>query len=180
MRVIRTDASSGGAPSSSAPPPVSYGPDTGLFDRGYAGSCSAMLKVAQMVRMRRHRRSQRLVGGSLNVSPNCGSNCASCPSFARICLPVGRFPGRFCVAQPTTAGPAGCVPQGGQRTARVTPVPAWNWLATKSPWKQGGLRRREALREARLGDLGTVPSDSSEREAALLLRADFGQSQVLF
>ncbi|KAM3822586.1 CKLF-like MARVEL transmembrane domain-containing protein 7 isoform 2-T2 [Vipera latastei] len=49
MRVIRTDASSGGAPSSSAPPPVSYGQDTGLFDRGYAGSCSAMLKVAQML-----------------------------------------------------------------------------------------------------------------------------------
>ncbi|KAL7976753.1 hypothetical protein Chor_008702 [Crotalus horridus] len=49
MRVIRTDASSGGAPSSSAPPLVSYGPDTGLFDRGYASSCSAMLKVAQML-----------------------------------------------------------------------------------------------------------------------------------
>ncbi|XP_058039748.1 CKLF-like MARVEL transmembrane domain-containing protein 7 isoform X4 [Ahaetulla prasina] len=48
MRVIRTDASSGGTPSSSAPSPLSYGPDTGLLDRGYAGSCSAMLKVAQM------------------------------------------------------------------------------------------------------------------------------------
>uniref|UniRef100_A0A2D4FTF8 MARVEL domain-containing protein n=1 Tax=Micrurus corallinus TaxID=54390 RepID=A0A2D4FTF8_MICCO len=49
MRIIRTDVSSGGAPSSSAPPPLSYGPDTGLLDRGYAGSCSAMLKVAQML-----------------------------------------------------------------------------------------------------------------------------------
>ncbi|KAG8139233.1 hypothetical protein E2320_001998, partial [Naja naja] len=49
MRIIRTDASSGGAPSTSAPPPPSYGPDTGLLDRGYAGSCSAMLKVAQML-----------------------------------------------------------------------------------------------------------------------------------
>ncbi|XP_060539593.1 CKLF-like MARVEL transmembrane domain-containing protein 7 isoform X2 [Pantherophis guttatus] len=49
MRVIRTDASSGGSPSSSAPLPLSYGPDTGLLDRGYAGSCSAMLKVAQML-----------------------------------------------------------------------------------------------------------------------------------
>ncbi|XP_013908281.1 PREDICTED: CKLF-like MARVEL transmembrane domain-containing protein 7 [Thamnophis sirtalis] len=49
MRVIRTDTSSGGTRSSSAPPPLSYGPDTGLLDRGYAGSCSAMLKVAQML-----------------------------------------------------------------------------------------------------------------------------------
>ncbi|XP_007421424.1 CKLF-like MARVEL transmembrane domain-containing protein 7 [Python bivittatus] len=47
-RVVRTDASSGGAPSS-APPPVLYGSDAGLLDRGYAGSCSAMLKVAQML-----------------------------------------------------------------------------------------------------------------------------------
>lgn len=63
MRVIRTDASSGGAPSSSAPPPLSYGPDTGLLDRGYAGSCSAMLKVAQMVRIRGDKGSHGSVGG---------------------------------------------------------------------------------------------------------------------
>ncbi|XP_063160008.1 CKLF-like MARVEL transmembrane domain-containing protein 7 [Candoia aspera] len=44
-RVIRTEASSWGAHSSSAPPPVPHG----LLDRGYAGSCSAMLKVAQML-----------------------------------------------------------------------------------------------------------------------------------
>ncbi|XP_067417941.1 CKLF-like MARVEL transmembrane domain-containing protein 7 [Emydura macquarii macquarii] len=46
-RVIRTGASSEGACSSSrAPPP---GPEPGLLDGGYARSCSAMLKLAQMI-----------------------------------------------------------------------------------------------------------------------------------
>ncbi|XP_062979980.1 CKLF-like MARVEL transmembrane domain-containing protein 7 [Elgaria multicarinata webbii] len=47
VRVIRTDASSAAASSSSFSPPS--GPDSGRLDRGYAGSCSAMLKVAQML-----------------------------------------------------------------------------------------------------------------------------------
>nr|XP_020655156.1 CKLF-like MARVEL transmembrane domain-containing protein 7 [Pogona vitticeps] len=49
VRVIRTDASSGGPSSSACPPPAASSPDAGLLDRGYAGSCSAMLKVAQML-----------------------------------------------------------------------------------------------------------------------------------
>lgn len=47
-RVIRTGASSGAPGSSSCPPPPA--PEPGLLDGGYARSCSAMLKVAQMVR----------------------------------------------------------------------------------------------------------------------------------
>ncbi|XP_044273303.1 CKLF-like MARVEL transmembrane domain-containing protein 7 [Varanus komodoensis] len=46
VRVIRTDASSAAASSSAAPPPSA--PGCGHLDRGYARSCSAMLKVAQM------------------------------------------------------------------------------------------------------------------------------------
>ncbi|KAM7176941.1 CKLF-like MARVEL transmembrane domain-containing protein 7 [Macrochelys suwanniensis] len=46
-RVIRTGASSGAPGSSSCPPPP--GPEPGLMDGGYARSCSAMLKVAQMI-----------------------------------------------------------------------------------------------------------------------------------
>ncbi|XP_048367704.1 CKLF-like MARVEL transmembrane domain-containing protein 7 isoform X2 [Sphaerodactylus townsendi] len=42
-RVIRTDVSSGGASISSPPP------DPGCLDRAYARSCTAMLKVVQMV-----------------------------------------------------------------------------------------------------------------------------------
>ncbi|XP_033021636.1 CKLF-like MARVEL transmembrane domain-containing protein 7 [Lacerta agilis] len=50
LQVVRTDASGGGggASTSSAAPSAS-GPDSGLLDRGYAGSCSALLKVAQML-----------------------------------------------------------------------------------------------------------------------------------
>ncbi|KAH1176632.1 hypothetical protein KIL84_010334 [Mauremys mutica] len=46
-RVIRTGSSSAGPGSSSCPPPP--GPEPGLLDGGYARSCSAMLKVAQMI-----------------------------------------------------------------------------------------------------------------------------------
>ncbi|XP_032640041.1 CKLF-like MARVEL transmembrane domain-containing protein 7 [Chelonoidis abingdonii] len=46
-RVIRTGVSSGSPGSSSCPPPP--GPEPGLLDGGYARSCSAMLKVAQMI-----------------------------------------------------------------------------------------------------------------------------------
>ncbi|XP_061443218.1 CKLF-like MARVEL transmembrane domain-containing protein 7 isoform X3 [Rhineura floridana] len=45
VRVIRTDASSGSA----SAPSSAFGSDSGLLDRGYAGSYSAMLKVAQML-----------------------------------------------------------------------------------------------------------------------------------
>nr|XP_056713418.1 CKLF-like MARVEL transmembrane domain-containing protein 7 [Euleptes europaea] len=43
-RVIRTDVSSSGGASTSAPPP-----DSGRLDRAYARSCAAVLKGAQMV-----------------------------------------------------------------------------------------------------------------------------------
>ncbi|XP_074844441.1 CKLF-like MARVEL transmembrane domain-containing protein 7 isoform X2 [Carettochelys insculpta] len=46
-RVIRTGVSSGGACSSSSPPPPR--PEPGLLDGGYARSCSAVLKVAQLI-----------------------------------------------------------------------------------------------------------------------------------
>ncbi|XP_053114795.1 CKLF-like MARVEL transmembrane domain-containing protein 7 [Hemicordylus capensis] len=48
VRVVRTDVSSGGA-STSSPPPAFASTSSGLVDRGYARSCSAMLKLAQMI-----------------------------------------------------------------------------------------------------------------------------------